>query len=97
MKKYFLLKLNPCRPDFAQTMTEEEKSLMQQHVSYLKEYMQQGLMLIFGPVLDPNGVFGLEIISVDSEDQVIRLIENDPASRINKYEYHPMMAIVPEN
>jgi hypothetical protein len=30
-KKYFALKLNPSRPDFAQTMTDEEKSIMQQN------------------------------------------------------------------
>jgi hypothetical protein len=29
-KKYFALKLNPCRPDFAQTMSDEERSIMQQ-------------------------------------------------------------------
>ena len=69
---------------------------MQQHVNSSKEYMQQGTILVFGPVLDPNGVFGLAIIAVDYEDQVTRLIENDPASKINKYEYYPLMAIVPE-
>jgi hypothetical protein len=41
-KKYFALKLNPSRPDFAQTMTDEEKSIMQQHAAYWKNYMDQG-------------------------------------------------------
>lgn len=97
MKKYFVLKLNPLRPDFAQTMTVEEKDIMQQHIVYWKGYMDRGVMLIFGPVLDPEAVYGLGIVAVDHEDEVRHLINNDPASKINIYEYHPMMAIVPGN
>ena len=95
-KKYFVLRLNPTRPGFAQTMTAEEKEIMQQHINYWKAYMDRGIMLIFGPVMDPEGVYGLGIIAVDNEAQVKHLIDNDPASKINIYEYHPMMAIVPE-
>ena len=95
-KKYFALKLNPSRPDFAQTMTPEELDIMQQHIVYWKEYMAKGIMLIFGPVLDPAGVYGLGIITAENEEQVNELIANDPASQINQYEYHQMMAVVPE-
>jgi uncharacterized protein len=95
-KKYFVLKLNPSRPDFAQTMTEEEKNIMQQHIVYWKGYMDKGIMLIFGPVLDPKAVYGLGIIVADHEDEVKELIKNDPASRINQYEYYQMMAVVPD-
>jgi len=95
-KKYFVLRLNPARSGFAQTMTAEEKEIMQQHINYWKAYMDRGIMLIFGPVMDPEGVYGLGIIAVDNEAQVKHLIDNDPASKINIYEYHPMMAIVPE-
>ena len=94
-KKYFVLRLNPTRSGFAQTMTAEEKEIMQQHINYWKAYMDRGIMLIFGPVMDPEGVYGLGIIAVDNEAQVKHLIDNDPASKINIYEYHPMMAIVP--
>jgi uncharacterized protein YciI len=77
-------------------MTEAEKEIMQQHVAYWREYMLQGIMLILGPVLDPKGAYGLGIIAVDSEDEVRPLIDNDPASKINTYEYYPMLAAVPE-
>ena len=86
-KTYFVLKLLPNRPDFAETMSS---------VSYWKEYLDKGVMLVFGPVLDPKGVYGLGIIAVDNEEQVKTLIDNEPASAINKYEYHPMMAVVRE-
>lgn len=95
-KKYFAIKLLPNRPDFAQTMTDTERSIMQQHIVYWKEYMEKGIMLVFGPVLDPSGVYGLGIIAVESEDQIPELLNNDPASKINKYEYYQMMAVAPE-
>ena len=69
-KKYFVLYLLPCRPDFALTMTEEERAIMMSHVAYWTEIMNQGKVLAFGPVLDPNEVYGLGIISVDNEQEV---------------------------
>ncbi len=94
-KQYFMLKLNPCRPDFAQTMTQEERKIMEQHIVYWKEYMDKGIMLIFGPVLDPKGVYGLGIVKVDNVEQLKELIAGDPASQINHYEYHQMRAVEP--
>ena len=96
-KKYFVLHLLPSRPDFAQTMTDEERAIMTKHVAYWTEIMNQGKVLAFGPVLDPNEVYGLGIISADSEQEVKNFIANDPAAKINRYEYFPMKAIVPAN
>lgn len=95
-KKYFVLHLLPSRADFAQTMTDEERAIMMKHVAYWTEIMNQGKVLAFGPVLDPNEVYGLGIISVDSEQEVKDFIANDPAAKINRYEYFPMKAIVPQ-
>lgn len=96
-KKYFVLHLLPSRPDFAQTMTDEERSIMMQHVAYWTEIMNKGKVLTFGPVLDPKAVYGLGIIAVENEQEVNDFILNDPAGKINKYEYFPMKAIVPTN
>jgi uncharacterized protein YciI len=92
-KKHFALKLLPCRPTFAQDMTPEERSIMQQHVGYWKDLMDKGMVIVFGPVMDPNGVYGLGVIEVDDEEQVRTFIANDPATKINTYEYYPMRAI----
>jgi uncharacterized protein YciI len=94
-KKYFVLHLLPSRPDFSQTMTDEERSIMMKHVAYWTEIMNQGKVLAFGPVIDPKAVYGLGIIAVENEQEVKDFILNDPASKINKYEYFPMKAIVP--
>jgi uncharacterized protein YciI len=96
-KKHFAVYLNPSRSDFAQTMTEEERNIMQQHVAYWTEYSKQGIMLVFGPVMDPKEVYGLGIVAVDSEEQLKSLIENDPASKINNYEYYPMRAVTSQH
>ena len=94
-KKYFVLHLLPSRPDFAQTMTDEERAVMLKHVAYWTEMMNKGKVLVFGPVLDPNQVYGLGIVAVQDEEEVRNLIANDPATKINRYEYFPMKAVVP--
>lgn len=93
-KKYYFLKLNPSRADFAQTMTESEKVVMQQHVGYCQQFLSTGKLLAIGPVLDPKGVFGAAVMAVEDEKEVQDFIANDPAAGINQYEYHPMMALV---
>ncbi len=97
MKKHFVLYLNPPRPSFAQDMTDEERSVMQQHVMYWGNLMKEGNVIAFGPVLDPSGVYGLGIIEAENEDAVKNFIANDPATKINRYEYYPMMAVTKYN
>jgi uncharacterized protein YciI len=94
-KKYFVLHLLPSRPDFAQTMTDDERAIMMQHVVYWTALMRQGKVVVFGPVSDPAGVYGLGIIAADSEDEVKTFIANDPAGKINTYQYFPMRATLP--
>jgi uncharacterized protein len=96
-KQFFALKLIPPRPTFAQDMTDEERSIMQEHVGYWMELMKQGKVIVFGPVLDPQSVYGLGIVAVDNEEEVKQMITNDPAIKINHYEYYPMMAVVPQS
>ncbi|HSZ32617.1 MAG TPA: YciI family protein [Puia sp.] len=97
MKKYFALKLIPPRATFGQDMTQDERNIMIQHSAFWKSFMNEGSVVVFGPVLDPNGVYGLGIICVDNEEQVKDFISKDPANGLNRYEYYPMLAVVPEN
>ena len=94
-KKHFALKLLPNRPDFVQTMTDDEKMIMQEHIAYWKGFMDQGKVVVFGPVFDPKGAYGLGIVAMDNEEEVREFIKNDPAARIIQYEYFPMKAMVP--
>ena len=92
MKKYFLCKLIPPRPTFAQDMTEAEAKLMQQHAAYWKNLMARGLVIIFGPVADPKGVYGVAILELEEED-ANGLGADDPTIKANvgfKFEVYPM-------
>ena len=42
--------------------------------------MNKVSVIAFGPVINPNGVYGLGIIEVDTVEQVNDLITNDPAN-----------------
>ena len=52
---YFFFKLVPPRPSFPQDMTEAEGELMKRHAAYWQSLLDQGFVLVFGPVLDPKG------------------------------------------
>jgi uncharacterized protein YciI len=97
-KKHFVLKYIPHRPTFAGDMTDEEKSVMHRHVAYWTEKLHRGIVLVFGPVLDPKGVYGMGIVEVESEDQVEALIKDDPAliAGLMKTEIAPMQAVLPD-
>lgn len=92
---HYFLKLNPSRPTFAQDMTPQERAVMLQHVAYWSELMNKGLVVVFGPVMDPKEVYGVGVVEVSDEDQLKELINNDPATSINRYEFYPMRAVIP--
>jgi len=94
-KQFYVLYLLASRPDFATTLTDEEKAIMRQHVAYWTEKLKQGKVYAFGPVIDPEGIYGLGVVGVDNEQELKDFIANDPAGKINKYEYFPMKAVVP--
>ena len=95
-KKYFVLKLIPPRPTFAEDMTEKERDIMKQHAAYWKDKAGKGIVIVYGPVLDPIGAYGLGIIEVDDEDQARVFAEDDPTvkSGLNRIEIYPMRAIL---
>ena len=93
---HYFLKLNPRRPTFAQDMTDEERAIMQQHVAYWSVLMDKGQVVVFGPVFDPKGTYGMGVVEVENEEQLRELTSNDPAASINIYEYWPMRAVTPK-
>lgn len=81
MKSHFLIKLTPPRPSFALDMSEEEGRLMQQHVAYWTALAEKGVALLFGPVLDPAGSYGIGVVEVANEEDLKLLTANDPVTR----------------
>lgn len=66
---------------------------MTQHVAYWKPYVEDGTVIVLGPVMDPKGGYGIAVVEVESEEVLKKLIEKDPANGLNTYEYHPMRAV----
>lgn len=96
MKRHFLIKLIPPRPSFAQDMTDEERQLMQRHIAYWTELADTGIALLFGPVSDPSGSYGIGVVEVE-EGRVALLTANDPvttSSRQFKHEAYIMPQVI---
>jgi uncharacterized protein YciI len=97
-KKHYFLKYNSSRPTFSQDMTPEERVVMSQHIAYWTDKINRGIVLVFGPVFDKTGVYGIAIMGVEDESEVLLSIEVDPAVRagLMTTEYSLMSAVLPE-
>jgi uncharacterized protein YciI len=81
-------------------MTAEERSAMEEHVRYWTARMTEGTAVVFGPVLDPAGPWGLGIVRVEDEAALQQLQEKDPAIRAGiglRYEALPMPRVIAPN
>jgi uncharacterized protein YciI len=95
--KHFLFKLIPPRPTFPDDMTGQEGKVMMEHVEFWKDLAEKRIAVGFGPVADPNGVYGIAIIEVKDENAAYDIRKNDPAIKANvgfKYEIYPMHCLV---
>lgn len=75
----YLFRLLPPRADFAQTLTQPEQAAMAEHAEYWNRLLADGRVLVFGPVADPEGVWGMGVVRADSHEEVVLLGQNDPA------------------
>ena len=95
--KIFHCRLIPPRPDFAFTMSEEERALMGRHADYLREKLREGIMIIAGPVADPAGPWGLLILRAGSEAEARAVTDGDPVAKSGRgfrYEILPMLSVI---
>jgi uncharacterized protein len=76
--EHFFLRLNPPRPSFAAEMSDEEQALMQRHVAYWSGHFEGGSVVVFGPVADPAGGWGVAVVKAENEAAVRELIASDP-------------------
>jgi uncharacterized protein YciI len=60
-------------------MTGEEREIMGRHAAYWQPYIDSGQMVVFGPVLDSTGSWGLGVIEADDEDELRAFAAGDPA------------------
>ncbi len=93
-KQYFLYKLIPPRPTFAVDMSPDEAAVMQQHGDYWDGLVESGTAVVFGPVAEPTGSWGLAVLEVNRAEEVEEVRRADPAvkSGLAVAELHPMPA-----
>ncbi len=86
----FFARLVPNRPDFAMTMTPEEQATMGAHGQFLGRQLAAGKLVVAGPVMARDGVFGMAVFEAGSAEEVQALLAEDPARTIGRYEISPM-------
>lgn len=93
--KFYVCRLIAPRPTFPFDMTADERAMMTEHVAYWTAELKAGRAVVFGPVADPSGPWGLGVVRVTDEAELRELQANDPASRGGlRYETLPMMQAV---
>jgi len=75
----FVFRLLPSRPTFALDMTDDEREIMGRHAAYWQPRVDAGQMVVFGPVLDSTGSWGLAVIEADDEEELRAFAAADPA------------------
>jgi len=91
-KQHYYFKLIPPRPTFAQDLTDRERALMEKHGAYCQQQFDVGKLLCYGPVMAPDGAFGVGILEVADEAEAQHFGENDSSvlAGMNRFEVYPM-------
>ena len=73
-------------------MDAREQAAMQQHMGYWQELTHKGSSILYGPVFDPKGVYGMAVVEVADAASAEQIAQGDPAvaSGICSYEMIPM-------
>ena len=74
----FVFRLIAPRPTFALDMSEEEREIMGRHAAHWQPLVDAGEMVVFGPVLDDTGSWGLGVVEAEDEDELRSFAARDP-------------------
>jgi len=88
----WLIRLIPPRLTFADDATPAEQAVMQQHFAYWKDLNDKGVCIFGGPVLDPDGGYGIIVVHAATADEARALGEADPSVKagVSKLEVDEM-------
>jgi uncharacterized protein YciI len=59
-------------------MTDNEREIMGRHAAYWQPLINSGQMVIFGPVLDTTGSWGLGVVEAEDEEELRAFAAGDP-------------------
>ena len=74
----FVFRLVAPRPTFAMDMTDDERAIMARHAAHWQPLVAAGQMVVFGPVLDGTGSWGLGVVEADDEEELRAFAAGDP-------------------
>jgi len=92
--RFIFCRLVPPRPSFAMDMTADERAAMQRHIGYWTALLERGTAIVFGPVADPAGPWGLGVIRLRGDESATDIVNADPAIQAGiglRYETLPML------
>ncbi len=92
--RFYFFRLKGPRSTFPQDMTPDEAALMRSHAAYWAAHLDTGHSIVFGPVADPQGVWGLGIVRANDDEQMGELRDNDPVIKSGlgfSYEVLPLI------
>lgn len=95
--RFYFVRLVSPRPTFLQDMTDAERAIMRDHGVYWRGQLAAGKVIVFGPVADPKGPWGLGVLRVQHESEIARFEADDPAVKSipgMRYEALPMVTAV---
>jgi uncharacterized protein YciI len=74
-------------------MTPQEQEAMAAHMEYWQQLLQDGRVVVYGPVADPEGVWGLGVLRAADRADVLALGERDPSvvAGVNSFEVFEIM------
>lgn len=96
-ERFYMVRLIAPRPTFSQDMTPEEAAMMQEHVKYWRGKLAEGAVLAFGPVVAPEGAWGLGLVKASDDAELKRFQADDPAVQSGggfRYEALPIARLV---
>jgi uncharacterized protein YciI len=74
----FVFRLLPPRPTFALDMSNEERDIMSRHAAHWTPYLESGQMVVFGPIIDSTGSWGLGVVEAHDEQELRLFAAKDP-------------------
>lgn len=92
--QHVVYRLHPPRPTFPADMTDTEAATMRAHIEYWSDLLDRGTAVVFGPVADPTGEWGLAVAEVVDAEHADRIRQDDPVTRagLATIEMYPMRA-----
>ena len=74
-------------------MTPAEQDAMQRHQAYWQDLLAEGRVVVYGPVADPEGIWGMGVLRAADRAQVLEIGNSDPSvlAGVNTFEVFEIM------